>query len=89
MYSEFKGSWQDYISFDNKKYWQLDKCHMIKPIIPKECLPSDCRFRDDSVAFATDDMKWSQTEKERLENLQRNDRKLRLDSEALRLKNKA
>jgi hypothetical protein len=50
---------------------------MIKPIIPKQCLPSDCRYREDSVAFADGDLAWSQKEKEKLEDLQRKDRKLR------------
>lgn len=77
FYSQIEGSWVDRITFDNQLYWQLDKCHMIKPIKPKHCLPSDCRFREDSVAFGEGDMVWSQKEKERLEEFQRHDRKLR------------
>lgn len=59
---------------------------MIKPIMPKQCLQSDCRFREDSVAFGEGDMPWSQKEKERLEDLQRNDRKLRTIAEKNREK---
>lgn len=62
---------------------------MIKPILPKECLPSDCRFREDSIAFATDDMVWTQKVKERLEDLQRHDRTLRQENERLRSKSRA
>ncbi|CAI2382818.1 unnamed protein product [Moneuplotes crassus] len=87
--SEIEGSWLENISFDGKIYWQLDKCHMIKPIIPSKCLPSDCRFREDSVAFGEGDLVWSQKEKERLEELQRADRKLRQDQAKLRRKKKS
>lgn len=48
----------DNVSFDQKLFWKLDKCHMIKPIIPQACLPSDCRYREDSVAFAEGDLSW-------------------------------
>lgn len=60
---------------------------MIKPIIPEECLDSDCRYREDSIAFGEGDMLLSQKEKERLEDLQRYERKLRQDQEKVRNKN--
>jgi hypothetical protein len=85
---DFKGSWLDNIKFDEKEYWKLDQCHMIKPIIPEKCLPSDCRYREDSVALAEGDLNWAQKEKERLEELQRYDRKLRQTEEKQR-KNQA
>lgn len=59
---------------------------MIKPIIPKKCLDSDCRYREDSVAFAQGDLVLSQREKERLEELQRYDRKLREEGAKNKLK---
>ena len=59
---------------------------MIKPIIPKKCLQSDWRYREDSIEFAKGDLVSSQKEKERLEDLQRYDRKLREDSAKNRLK---
>jgi len=40
-------------------------------------LPSDCRYREDSIAFGTGDMDLSQKEKETLEKKQRYDRTLR------------
>ena len=42
-------------------------------------LPSDCRFREDSIALCSGDMEFAQDEKERLEVLQRKDKKLRTE----------
>jgi hypothetical protein len=50
---------------------------MFRPLISPTCLPSDCRFREDSIALASGDLDFSAVEKERLEVLQRADRKLR------------
>lgn len=41
-------------------------------------LPSDCLYREDSAALATGDLELAQEEKERLEVLQRHDKKLRI-----------
>ena len=40
-------------------------------------LPSDSRFRTDLIALQNEDLRKAQESKDELENLQRNDRKLR------------
>jgi len=58
-------------------YWELETCDAVRPTAIDKCLPSDCRYREDSIIFATGDLERAQIEKERLEELQRNDKKLR------------
>ena len=49
----------------------------IKHVPAGKALPSDCRFRDDLVYLLSDDLENSQHFKEKLEQRQREDRKLR------------
>lgn len=55
----------------------METSDIILPMPVSNPLPSDCRFREDSVAVANGDMELAQDEKERLEILQRKDKKLR------------
>lgn len=53
---KIEGSWIDNISFDGDKYWELPKTSNFKNIMPVKCLPSDCRYREDSVEFGNGDL---------------------------------
>ena len=59
------------------RYWTLGEeapQHWVPVATP---LPSDCRFREDLVLLQQGDVKQGQVAKERLENRQRTDAKLR------------
>lgn len=73
------GSWMDKLTIDNELMWTLETTNCYRPILPQTCLPSDCRYREDSIIFGEGDLHKSQKEKERLEILQRKDRKNRDD----------
>jgi hypothetical protein len=68
----------------NSRYWKLSETSMLRPRIPIKCLPSDCRYREDSIAQRNNDLELSAKEKERLEELQRADRRLREKAEKIR-----
>jgi len=74
------------LTFNGETAWELDSTTVIKPMAVDHCLPSDCRYREDSVALGQGDLDLSQaylscfnhiSEKERLEELQRADRRFR------------
>jgi len=69
-----------FIDFDGVRYWDLrDSDQFMYFPIPfgKRSLESDSTKRADSVTLATGNVEQAQVEKERLEVLQRGDRKLR------------
>ena len=76
---EVEGSWLSHLCFNNKIYWDLETSDIILPMPVENPLPSDWRFREDSTALNTGDMEFAQDEKERLEVLQRRDKKLRTE----------
>lgn len=82
---EVEGSWLSHLSFNERKYWDLETSDLILPVRLDDCLPSDCRYREDAVALSEGDIELSQQEKERLEVLQRSDRKLRLEAKKKRM----
>lgn len=51
-----EGSWLGYLKFDDKTYWSLDETSMFKPLMPESCLPSDSRYREDSIYLAKGDL---------------------------------
>ena len=63
----------DWMEIDGEEVWKLEKTNMYWPILETNPLPSDSRFREDSVWFGEGDLLWSQKEKEWLEVLQRHD----------------
>ena len=83
-----KGNWIQYIDFDDKNYWHIDKFD-INPVLPIEHpLPSDGRFREDLIwlfrCFYANNEKeknvleeYSQSWKLLTELAQRNDRDMR------------
>ncbi|KAG2492188.1 hypothetical protein HYH03_009436 [Edaphochlamys debaryana] len=72
-----EGSWLSHINIDGARYWSVDKevADQWRPIA--DPLPSDSRYRQDLVVLAGGDVKGAQRAKELLENMQRNDKKLR------------
>jgi hypothetical protein len=59
------------------RLWDLETVDIIKPCEPRECLPSDCRYRTDLIALADRNIPLADSEKVRLEVIQRADRTLR------------
>jgi len=80
----FEGSWLKNLRFGSQLYWELETTEVIRVALTEPCLPSDCRFREDSLAVAAGDMKLAAEEKHRLEVLQRADRTLREQAEKRR-----
>ncbi len=75
--AKIDGTWLTKLRFGGKVYW---KTRQFLPFVPaeiKEPLPSQATRRADLVALSKGDKDGAQKEKERLENVQRNDRKLR------------
>ena len=76
-----------FIDFDGIRYWDIrEKESVWFPIEKKgeSSLPSDSSRRRDAIVLATGDIKAAQVVKEEMENLQRNDRKLREAAEKRR-----
>ena len=79
--SKIYGSFMGYIDFDGERFWDGRRMQNfeIQPLNEKynHSLESDSRKRIDSVAFRGGDMDLAQVNKDKLENIQRADRKLR------------
>jgi len=89
--SEISGNYMGYVDFDNKRYWDvrdmvnyepvpIPKTETHTPLNPKSfpvLLPSDANLRMDSLALLAGDVEQAQINKNNMEELQRNDRKLR------------
>lgn len=58
-------------------YWELDTVDILQTVATTYCIPSDCRYRTDTICLAEGDLKRSESEKLRLEVIQRADRALR------------
>ena len=71
------GEWTGWLNFGNNRYWEkgeYDIANMYKLIYT---LPSDSMFREDLKLYLKNNEKSAQEQKEKLEVLQRKDRKLR------------
>ena len=77
MISYIEGNWIDFVMIDGEKYWEIDKQLPLPVTDIEDPLPSDSRYRDDLKAFIIDDEEESQKHKDNMEDIQRNDRKLR------------
>lgn len=62
---------------DDVIVWEYSKYKPLQLRFINNPIPSDCRFRTDLIALLNDDFGKAQDEKDILENIQRNDRKLR------------
>lgn len=87
---EVYGTYLGYIDFDGKRYFdvrQQDNYEVISlPLDDKYCLESDYRFRIDIQALLNETVEKAQENKNKLEELQRHDRKLRENAEKRRAK---
>ena len=75
--SYLEGYWIEEIMFDGKNYWDIETIQDEKVIPVQNPLPSDSRFRTDLQEFIKDHSEEAEKQKDILENLQRNDKKLR------------
>ena len=75
-YGNFEGEWTSFISFDNVEYWN-NSMKTLNIYSHEFILPSDGRFRPDLINLIDGNEEQSQLEKEKLEERQREDRKLR------------
>jgi hypothetical protein len=66
-----------FIEFDGVRYWDLRENKYLKSYDIPHQLKSSSLYREDRVALENADEDLAQSEKERLEVIQRNDRKLR------------
>lgn len=76
--SEIYGNYCGYLNFDDVRYW--DARNTLKfPVKHRTTgiLPSDSSYRDDLISYKAGEMDDAQNNKEKLEQIQRNDAKLR------------
>jgi len=74
------GTWLDYLEIDNKRYWSLNEHRPYELVDQRvKVLPSDSLARQDLICRMYGENALSQEWKEKLEVLQRNDRKLRAE----------
>lgn len=71
------GSYLTYIEFDKVRYWDIRENKYVNSYDLPNQLKSSSLLRDDRVKLAQTKLAEAQAAKEKLENLQRHDRKLR------------
>jgi len=72
------GEWTTHLKIKDKQYWKIKDYSLIPLYKNKEILlSSDSSFRKDLMALIDDDEDLAQKLKEEVEEIQRNDRKLR------------
>jgi hypothetical protein len=76
-YGNIEGQWTKFLSFDNVKYWDREDFTLSKYYKSNFILPSDSTKRDDLNLFIQNDEVAAQSCKEKMEDIQRADRKLR------------
>ena len=74
--SKVYGTYLGYIDFDGIRYWDRRHSDLFEFFMTAN-LPSDSEFREDLVALRDGNMELAQSNKEMMENSQRNDRELR------------
>lgn len=75
--SVLTGSYMSHIDFDGKRYWDIRENFNISMIELEKNLPSSSIYREDRRLLEERSMEEAQIAKEKIENIQRNDRKLR------------
>jgi hypothetical protein len=83
---QITGSWLRETFIDKEVLWKLEMYAPYKVLHVDHPLPSDSRYREDLIELIKGDDKKADEEKERLENFQRKDRKLREAKEKERQK---
>ena len=77
---KISGEWTNNLKFDDTEYWKIDEEEILTMYHDENYkLPSDGSLRTDLLCLEKDREDASQKEKERLEQRQRDDRKLRAD----------
>jgi len=76
-YGNIEGQWTKFLSYDNVKYWEREDYPLSRFYKSNFTLPSDSTKRDDLNLFIQNDEVAAQNSKEKMEELQRADRKLR------------
>lgn len=74
---EFSGNWGTHIELEDEIIWQRNQSRYEDLLRTPYTLPSDCTLRTDLIALRNNKTKEAQNEKTKLEEIQRNDRKLR------------
>lgn len=74
------GTYLGFIEFNGKRYWDARDQEIFQLKQSKNVLPSDACFRKDLQVMLTGNIDGAQEEKERLENLQRHDARLRAEN---------
>jgi hypothetical protein len=73
----FEGEWGRFVMIDNIKYWEKENCKYEDLNVMEFTLNSDSRFRDDILLYKNGYEDTAQEAKVYLEEIQRNDKKLR------------
>ena len=77
MISYIEGMWIENVMIDGDMYWEMGRERPFPLVRDAGSLPSDSRYREDLQALLAGNEAESQRQKEVLEEIQRNDRKLR------------
>jgi hypothetical protein len=86
IFGTVEGEWTKFLKFDNVLYWK-SKTLLVAPKYKQDyTLPSDSGYREDLINFIDGDEARAQLIKEKYEEIQRRDRKLREQSENYHMK---
>jgi len=72
------GTYIGFLEFDGQRYWDIRDTEKFPMVKPNFVLPSDSRHRPDLCKLIEGKIEEAQLEKEKLENIQRADKKLRV-----------
>ena len=75
--SHCEGEWNNFINFEDKTYWEQGKFEFNKIEKQEYTLPSDSIYRPDILLMKNGKLDLAQQAKINLEEIQRNDKKLR------------
>jgi len=78
LVSQGSGSWLEYLQFDNEIVWKIDQKADTWTAPDETILPSHSQFRRDALFIEKAEWEDAQIEKEKIENLQRHNEKLRI-----------
>lgn len=77
IYHTIEGEWTSHVNIDGGTYWKHGEYDLLPMERMEFTLPSDSTYRDDVLLFKNGNDDYAQEAKTRLEENQRNDRKLR------------
>ena len=75
--NKVRGVWHEYLMIDDKKYWDLKEHVAYELEYETDPLPSDSSYREDANVWKSGNVETGQIAKEKLEDIQRADRKWR------------